>query len=423
MNGTSLPPAPTTGARNGRALAGQPPWGERRGAPEVAQRRPNRSAGTPGGEGSGAGSAAVHPTTNRLARATTCAPLAGGATEGVVMKLSRLVLGGLAILVLGVAPAAVAGPTPLNVTLGVESAYPGMSGEARVRVVHASPDAPAVDVWVNGTRAFTSVAFNQVTGYAALPAGTYNVKVEPAGANGAGPFVVDANLTLAGATDYSVVATDNLSELTPVVLVDDNASPAAGSARIRFFHGSPDAPPVDVALQGGAVLFANVAFQQAGEAIEVPAGSYDLEARLAGTATAVLKLWDVAVEAGKTYTVFATGEVADGFGDRTLYLNGDRFRLEVSWTDFEGNTGVGYQSSLTGDTGSFWFFDPANVELVAKALDARGINGYYWLFFGSLTNVQFTLTVTDTVTGAVKTYTNEAGTFASVGDTAAFMGS
>lgn len=339
------------------------------------------------------------------------------------MKLSRLVLGGLAILVLGVAPAAVAGPTPLNVTLGVESAYPGMSGEARVRVVHASPDAPAVDVWVNGTRAFTSVAFNQVTGYAALPAGTYNVKVEPAGANGAGPFVVDANLTLAGATDYSVVATDNLSELTPVVLVDDNASPAAGSARIRFFHGSPDAPPVDVALQGGAVLFANVAFQQAGEAIEVPAGSYDLEARLAGTATAVLKLWDVAVEAGKTYTVFATGEVADGFGDRTLYLNGDRFRLEVSWTDFEGNTGVGYQSSLTGDTGSFWFFDPANVELVAKALDARGINGYYWLFFGSLTNVQFTLTVTDTVTGAVKTYTNEAGTFASVGDTAAFMGS
>lgn len=324
---------------------------------------------------------------------------------------------------LGLTGPAFAGPTPLNAVLGSVDAGGSLMNEARVRVVHASPDAPAVDVWVNGAVAFSDLAFNGITAYAALPAGTYNVKVEPAGAGGAGPFVIDADLTLAANTAYTVVATDTLAEITPVVLVDDLSSTAAGNARINFFHGSPDAPAVDIALAGGPVLFADVAFQQASDAIEVPAGSYDLEARLAGTTTVVLNLWGVGLEAGKVYTAFATGEVADGFGDRTMYLNGDRFRVEVAWTDFDGNSGVGYQTELTGDTGTFWFFTPNNQELMVKALDARGVNGYYWLFYGSLSNVEFTVTVTDTVTGEVKTYRNASGTFASVGDTAAFMGS
>jgi len=48
-------------------------------------------------------------------------------------------------------------------------------GTARVRVIHASPDAPAVDVWVQGAPAFTGVAFAEITAFAQLPAGTYNV--------------------------------------------------------------------------------------------------------------------------------------------------------------------------------------------------------------------------------------------------------
>ena len=61
---------------------------------------------------------------------------------------------------------------------------------------------------------------------------------------------------------------------------------------------------------------------------------------------------------------------------------------------------------LTGDTGAFWFFDAANIELVVKVLDGRPVNGNFWLFYGALSNVEYTLTVTDTETGAVKTYSN-----------------
>jgi hypothetical protein len=109
-------------------------------------------------------------------------------------------------------------------------------------------------------------------------------------------------------------------------------------------------------------------------------------------------------------------------GATALCLNGGRFRVEIAWKDFTGRTGAGQASSLTADTGTFWFFDPANVEVVAKVLDGRTVNGKWWFFFGALSNVQYTITLTDTATGAIRTYKNPAGQFASAGDTAAFPG-
>jgi len=75
---------------------------------------------------------------------------------------------------------------------------------------------------------------------------------------------------------------------------------------------------------------------------------------------------------------------------------------------------------ITEDTGYFWFFGPANVELIVKVLDGRTVNSHFWVFYGALSDVEYTMTVTDTVTGQVKTYHNSQGNLASVADTAAF---
>jgi hypothetical protein len=107
-------------------------------------------------------------------------------------------------------------------------------------------------------------------------------------------------------------------------------------------------------------------------------------------------------------------------GPTTLCLNNQRFKVEVQWKDFRNNTGSGQAMPLTSDTGYFWFFSSNNVELVVKVLDARAFNGRFWVFYGALSNVEYTLTVTDTATGRVKSYTNPSGTFGSVGDTDAF---
>ncbi len=105
----------------------------------------------------------------------------------------------------------------------------------------------------------------------------------------------------------------------------------------------------------------------------------------------------------------------------TLCLNGGRFQLRVNWAvPSQNRSGTGMAVPITSDTGYFWFFSEANVELVIKALDARAVNGHYWVFYGALSSVQYTITVTDTQTGTVKTYANPSGTLASVADTSAF---
>jgi len=106
--------------------------------------------------------------------------------------------------------------------------------------------------------------------------------------------------------------------------------------------------------------------------------------------------------------------------DTALCLQGGRFRVEAFWRDFEGRTGVGHAEKLTPDTGYFWFFRPDNVEVVVKTLDGRVSNGHFWVFYGALSSVEYTLTVTDTETGAVRRYHNPIGNLASVADTSGF---
>jgi hypothetical protein len=192
--------------------------------------------------------------------------------------------------------------------LALSTAAFAQDGTARVRVVHASPDAPAVDVWVNGNVAFSNAPFKGVTDYAPLGAGTYNVQVTPTGATT--PVVIDADLDLTAGTDYTVVAVGQLANIEPLVLVDNNSSPAAGKAHVRFVHASPDAPAVDIAVaNGGPVLFSNVAFKGVGDYLPVDAGTYDLEARVAGTQNVALSVPGVTLQDGYVYTIFAMGLV------------------------------------------------------------------------------------------------------------------
>ena len=100
-------------------------------------------------------------------------------------------------------------------------------------------------------------------------------------------------------------------------------------------------------------------------------------------------------------------------------LAGSRFCARVSWQS-GSSAGTGQSLPLTDSTGAFWFFSRDNVELAVKVLDGRSVNGKWWVFYGSLTNTGFTLTVTDVVTGTIRTYTNPEGHLASVADTSAF---
>ena len=103
----------------------------------------------------------------------------------------------------------------------------------------------------------------------------------------------------------------------------------------------------------------------------------------------------------------------------TLCLNQGRFKVQVA---FQTSTvsGSGKALPLAGDTGAFWFFSQNNLELMVKVVDGRAVNGKFWFFSGALSDVAYTITVTDLTTGTVKRYAAPQGTQSALNDTSAF---
>jgi hypothetical protein len=104
----------------------------------------------------------------------------------------------------------------------------------------------------------------------------------------------------------------------------------------------------------------------------------------------------------------------------TLCLNNGRFRVVASW---QTSTASGSAKAVTEttDTGMFWFFSANNIEMIIKVVNGCALNSRYWVFAGGMTNAAVTMTVTDTRTGAVKSYPNSLNTaFQPVQDTSAF---
>lgn len=177
--------------------------------------------------------------------------------------------------------------------------------QGKVLVVHASPDAPGVDLLVDDAKVNSSaLTFPNNTGYLNVEAGSRNFKVNAAGTS---TSVINADATIDPNTNYSLFAINRLSTIEALLVVDDLTAPAAGKAHVRFIHLSPDAPAVDVTLTNGTIVFGNTAFKSGTAFTPLDAGTYNLQARVAGTSTVALDIPNVTLAAGKIYTVFARG--------------------------------------------------------------------------------------------------------------------
>jgi plastocyanin len=101
-------------------------------------------------------------------------------------------------------------------------------------------------------------------------------------------------------------------------------------------------------------------------------------------------------------------------GPHTLCLGtGGRFKAELTWAPPGDSAGPANAVPLASapQSGLFYFVDPSNIEFLIKVLNAciPALGNKYWVFYAATTNVQFSLTVTDTQTGQSKTYTNAQG--------------
>jgi hypothetical protein len=187
--------------------------------------------------------------------------------------------------------------------------------DPQVRIGHCSPDAPAVDVAVDGNTAFEGVEFRDISDYTPLSSGSHDVQVMPAGTDDA---VIDTSLRLDRDTSYTVLATGTLDDIEATVFEDEPGEVPSGKAHVRFIHASPDAPRVDIAVRDGPKLFRRVKFRRASDYEQVDAGTYDLDVLAMGSDDVALAVDGLGFDSGNAYTAIAVGQVEAGTLDALL---------------------------------------------------------------------------------------------------------
>jgi hypothetical protein len=166
--------------------------------------------------------------------------------------------------------------------------------EAQIRVIHASPDAPAVNVLLDNNAAISNLDYAESSGYQVVGAGISDVTVEAIIPGGNQNVISVDNLSLAKDSRNTIIAVDNTASIEAYVADESAATPASGEVAIAVVHASPDAPAVDVYVTapGTDVSDPNVqpsfTFDFKDPAVDagaLPAGTYDITVTLSGTKT------------------------------------------------------------------------------------------------------------------------------------------
>jgi hypothetical protein len=244
-------------------------------------------------------------------------------TKDVVFDSGSVPLAGGSDLVIAAVPNTKGGDAPIQLVVldGTSSAViADINTPASVRVIHDSPDAPAVDIVVNDNFAaplVESLIYPEFTPYVNVPAGTYNIKVAVADTQTA---VINADLSFAAGSMQSVYAVNTVANIEPLVLMDDSRS-VATEAKVRLVHGSPTAGSVDIYvtapnadITGSEPAFSSVPFKADTGYLALAEGDYQVRVTPTGSKTAVIDTGTISVNAGGVYTAVARDADSGAFG-------------------------------------------------------------------------------------------------------------
>ncbi len=180
---------------------------------------------------------------------------------------------------------------------------------AYTRLLHASPDTPSVNVYVNGSLIAKNLSYKQFAGYFTVAPCQYHIQVFTAGkgevlvAEGCFEICPRSAVTLA------LIGSEVYLLAIPEVYAICRHMRARCKAYVRFVNLSPNAPVLDVAFAGGTVLFRSVAYRAHTRYVPVEPGIYGFQLRPAGSSMTGLTMPISTFEQGKAYSVYAVGLV------------------------------------------------------------------------------------------------------------------
>jgi len=212
----------------------------------------------------------------------------------------------------------------LALALGI-SLMSASAQTSRVRVVHASADAPAVDILVDGNVAFQALKFRDYTNYTPVPSGMRMISINVAGTS---TTALRLPFTLANGVDYTFYAFGKLGNFTLTIIGtgDDLEAPSAGMTKVRVVHGASTAPAVDIfvtapfAALPNTPLLTNVPFSVASHYLTVPAGDYQARVTPTGARAVAIDSRRIRLTGGAVRTIVAL-DGPDGGPFELLVLN------------------------------------------------------------------------------------------------------
>ncbi len=173
-----------------------------------------------------------------------------------------------------------------------------------VRIFHAAPQAQNIDVYVNDQMVFSDLAFGDFTKYVYLDEGEYNVSVYLAGQKDRP--IINQMVDVSSQQIFTVAATGNLDNLGLLVIPDKvSKSPSQSYSSLRVIHLSPNAPGVDILVDGDK-LFEDISFEEGTDYVDLNPGTYNVNVVLNTDKSIVLPL-KVTLNPDKIYTIYIMG--------------------------------------------------------------------------------------------------------------------
>lgn len=187
---------------------------------------------------------------------------------------------------------------------------------AYVSIYHAAPNAPALDISVDG-RIINNNPFEYTaySGYLNFFTGNRDIKFRSMNANSA---LIDTTFNFEDGKAYSLFAINGSTDMEALLVLDSAATPADGKAMVRFINLAPDAPAFDLTA-GTTSLFTNSEFKDATQFTEITAATYNFEVKRGDEA--VVSASGVDILPGRFYTIITRGFVTPPSGnDHVLSL-------------------------------------------------------------------------------------------------------
>jgi len=184
-----------------------------------------------------------------------------------------------------------------------------MESYSYIRIFNAVPDAPPMDVYINGRLSAEGLFYKRFSQYLMVTPGPINLQIYVSGRNHSP--VLDTGLVIPSSEMLTIAALGSFVDIGLLRVPEPRACTANNKVKLTLGHISPNAPRLDITLRDGTVIFKDVGFKEITNYIDINPGIYDLQIRASGTDKVLLDLYGVELRADNFYSIYAVGLVEE----------------------------------------------------------------------------------------------------------------